>query len=655
MMATPPGLLACACVLWAAQTGQWLIAAAVAVSLEAPRLVSLRWNIAQAHFNRLSDFCSVLIVAIAGYLYVTFGNPRALMLLFQWLPVLLLPLALAQAWGNLREVGVAAFVWTLRKGDDGRHPALNLAYPYLAICVIAAAASNARGPVFFAGLAALVAWALWSARPRRSSLAVWAVLVAAAAVGGYGMQHGLQRTQAWIEELVPQWLSASGSRTDPYRSRTDLGHIGSLKQDDAIVLRVRAPGRETAPLLLHRASYNNYFDGTWSARNAPLVARLADGTRRWTLRAGAMPTARVTVYDYAPRGNPVLSLPAGTVELGLEALGIKVNALGTIQADSPPGYFSYVAAMTPGSGIEAGPNPDDLRIPGHEQALFQGLATRLGLRGLAPGEASAAVRRFFADGFGYSLYQGAGPIGRSALADFLQRTRSGHCEYFATATVLLLRAAGVPARYATGYSAQEYSRLEDAYVVRVRHAHAWAQAYVDGRWVDIDTTPATWAAIEDQAASAWASLADLWSWARFRLSQLGSGGEERTTMVVAVVALLVGLWFAWRLYRQRGLMVFGRRRGGPAERPGAPGSDSELYLVERELERKGMGRAASETITAWLARIEGALPPGCGDRLEELALLHYRYRFDPAGLPPADRAALRDRAQALLRVVEQSA
>ena len=34
------------------------------------------------------------------------------------------------------------------------------------------------------------------------------------------------------------------------------------------------------------------------------------------------------------------------------------------------------------------------------------------------------------------------------LADFLLRTRSGHCEYYATATVLLLRAAGIPARYA---------------------------------------------------------------------------------------------------------------------------------------------------------------------------------------------------------------
>ncbi len=655
MMATPPGVLAAACALWAAQTGQWLIGACAAVALEAPRLVALRWNIAQAHFNRLSDFCSVLIVATAGYLYVTFGNPRALMLLFQWLPVLLLPLALAQAWGSLREVGVAAFIWTLRKGDSGRYPALNLGHPYLAIWMIAAAASNARGPVFYSGLAALVAWALWSARPRRSSIVVWAMLVGVAAAGGYGLQHGLQRTQAWIEDMVPEWLSASGSRTDPYRSRTDLGHIGALKQDDAIVLRVRAPGRPGG-LLLHRASYNSYFSGTWVARNAPLVARLPDEGARWTLRAGHSAAERVTVFDYSPRGNPVLSLPAGTVELGLEALGIKVNALGTVQAESPPGYFSYVAAVSPGAALEADPTADDLRIPGQEQLLFQSVAQRAGIAGLAPGEAAAAVRGFFADGFGYSLYRAAGPIGRSALADFLQRTRSGHCEYFAAATVLLLRAAGVPARYATGFSAQEYSRLEDAYIVRVRHAHAWARAHVDGRWVDLDTTPATWAAIEGESASWWSPLADLWSWLRFRLSQLAAGGEERTTMVVVAVGLLIGLWFAWRLYHQRGLMMFGARRAGSARAPGVPGNDSELYLLERRLEQMALGRAPGETVMAWLARIEKNLPPGCRvAELREVAALHYRYRFDPEGLEPGERVALRQRTMALLQAVGQTA
>lgn len=650
-MNTPAGLLAAACALWGAQTGHWPIAAIAALALEAPRFVDLRWNVAQVHFNRLADFSSALVIAAGVYLYVTFGNPRALMLLFQWLPVLLLPLALAQAWGSLERVSIAAFIWTLRKESPGRVPALNLGFPYLAVWLIAASAANARGAIFFAGFAGVAAWALWSARPRRTPVALWVVLVSVAVAGGYGLHHGLHRVQGWIEEIVPEWLVASGSRTDPYRSRTDLGHIGTLKQDDAIVLRVRA-GERRAPLLLHRASYNSYFDGTWSARGAPLVARLADEGTRWTLRPGSHSAVRVTVYDYSPRGNPVLSLPAGTLELnGLEALGIKVNALGTVQAESPPGYFSYVAAVSPDAALAADPNDDDLRIPQGDRPLLAGIVARLGIEGHGPERAATAVARHFADGYAYTLYQRTGIGGRAALADFLERSRAGHCEYFATATVLLLRAAGVPARYATGYSAQEYSRFEDAYIVRVRHAHAWARAYVNGRWIDIDTTPASWATIEDEAASWWSPLSDGWSWLRFRLAQLGgTSGEERTTLVVLGVALLIALWFGWRLYRQRQLMVYGRRGRGGEAMARIPGDDSELYLVERELAKSGLGRAPGETALSWAERVGPKLPPG----LREIVQLHYRYRFDPAGLPAQEREQLREQALALLRTTSRT-
>ena len=653
-MNTPPGLLAAACVLWGAQTGYWLIAAVAALALEAPRFIALRWNVAQAHFNRLSDFCSALVVAAGAYLYFTYGNPRALMLLFQWLPLLLAPLALAQAWGNLKAVNIAAFVWTLRRDASAERMALNLAFPYLAVWVVAAAAANARGPAFYLGLTGLTAWALWSARPGRYPIVLWAALVVAAAGAGYGVQHGLNRLQAWVEEVVPEWLAASGSRSDPYRSRTDLGHIGELKQDDAIVLRVRPEGALKGPLLLHRASYNSYFDRTWGARNAPLVARLPDAGTRWTLARDQAPDARVTVFEYSPRGNPVLSLPRGAVELErLEALSLKVNGLGTVQAESPPGYFSYVVAVNSGASRGDVPNEDDLRVPPAEQKLFDEIVGRLALGGLPPDAVAAVVTRYFAEGFGYSLYQGARLGSRSALADFLLRTKTGHCEYFATATVLLLRAAGVPARYATGFSAQEYSRLENAWIARVRHAHAWASAWVDGRWVDVDTTPSTWAQAEEQRASSWWSpVADLWSWLRFQLAQWNAGArdEERTTAIVVAVALLVGLWFAWRLYRQRGLMMFGRRGARGPEAPSTPGADSELFLIERALARIGFGRAAAETVMAWLARIEARLPAGwSGAELRGIAALHYRYRFDPAGLPARERELLRERSLTCLK------
>ncbi|MEM9137769.1 MAG: transglutaminase domain-containing protein, partial [Cyanobacteria bacterium P01_F01_bin.42] len=78
---------------------------------------------------------------------------------------------------------------------------------------------------------------------------------------------------------------------------------------------------------------------------------------------------------------------------------------------------------------------------------------------------------------------------QTPLEAFLLDHRSGHCEYFASATALLLRSTGIPARYVAGYSVSEFSPAEQQYIGRVRDAHAWVMAYVDGAWRTIDTTP----------------------------------------------------------------------------------------------------------------------------------------------------------------------
>ncbi|MGH8742440.1 MAG: DUF4129 domain-containing protein, partial [Burkholderiales bacterium] len=117
------------------------------------------------------------------------------------------------------------------------------------------------------------------------------------------------------------------------------------------------------------------------------------------------------------------------------------------------------------------------------------------------------------------------------------------------------------------------------------------------------------------------------------------------------VALLIALWFGWRLYRQRQLMEYGRR--GPRREAMArvPGEDSELYQVERELAKNGLGRAPGETALSWAERVGPKLSPS----LREIVQLHYRYRFDPAGLPASDREQLRQRALALLQAAGPAA
>ena len=73
---------------------------------------------------------------------------------------------------------------------------------------------------------------------RRVCAEAWGVAFSLAIGMGYGLHLGLAETQRWLETAVPEWISGDGSRTDPYRATTDIGHIGKLKDSDAIVLRV---------------------------------------------------------------------------------------------------------------------------------------------------------------------------------------------------------------------------------------------------------------------------------------------------------------------------------------------------------------------------------------------------------------------------------
>ena len=74
---------------------------------------------------------------------------------------------------------------------------------------------------------------------------------------------------------------------------------------------------------------------------------------------------------------------------------------------------------------------------------------------------------------------------------FLTERRRAHCELFASATVLLLRSAGVPARYVSGFICNEPHPSGKYFIARYGDAHAWVEAYdrQNRKWVIVDTTP----------------------------------------------------------------------------------------------------------------------------------------------------------------------
>jgi hypothetical protein len=336
-------------------------------------------------------------------------------------------------------------------------------------------------------------------------------------------------------------------------------------------------------------------------------------------------------------GRAMLPLPPGTVRLaGFPALVVERNVLGSVHARLGVDWANYSALTLPGIGPAgyAPPTAEDTAVPAEERAVLERTVEELGLRQLPPAERLRRIERHLA-GFVYSTFRERGvPQGETALGDFLTRTRAGHCEYFATAATLLARAAGVPARYATGYAAIEYSTLESAWVVRTRHAHAWTRAWFEGRgWIDVDATPAVWGDAEASEAPYWQGLADLLRYAGFRWSQRGEfkAGDSW----YAVLALLA-VYLAWSVLRGR--RVRREQKAAEAARLHWPGEDSEFYALEKTLP----AREPSETQAAWLARIAKNLSLEKTSGIRTALELHQRYRFDPQGISAAERVRLRE-------------
>ena len=655
-MSPPPLLLGAGLIFWGWQTGFLFVAVPLAVLIEAARALTWRLDLSSTDFHRVTDLCTLLIVVACVYLFSTTGTartasgPRAMTLLFQWLPPLLFPLMASQAYSVAGKIPLTAFFWGLRRQaarDPSAEPVpVDLGYLYFALCVLSASAANQRTLAFYAGLCGLAGWALWSWRSRRFSPLWWAPLVVVAAVAGYGGHIVLHRLQQTLEQTAFDYIFSLVQRdVDPFRVTTAIGHLGNLKLSDRTVLRVEPRDGLAVPFLLREATYDVYNSSTWLASGAGFTAIQPDADgETWKFATVRGPGARVTVSAYLNRGRGVLALPGGAFELErLAVVSVRRNRLGAVKVEEGLGLITYTARFGPDGPLDGPPIDTDLRIPPQEAAVIGSIASALGLPGAAPAEAVNRVEKFFRQDFKYSLWKRERLRHGTALGEFLQTSRAGHCEYFASATVLLLRAAGVPARYAVGYSVQEWSRLERRWIVRARHGHSWALAYVDGAWRDVDTTPSIWADAERDEASIFEPLHDLWSWggflfSRWRWSEGESGvGEYAPWLLIPLVLLLV-----WRLYSRRHV-----RRGDGKPREGAapplhPGHDSEFYRIAGRLEAEGRGRRPTEPASAWIDRIQAP-------ELRPIVALHYRYRFDPAGLDAAGRAALRDGAETWLR------
>ncbi|HOW67569.1 MAG TPA: transglutaminase domain-containing protein [Candidatus Paceibacterota bacterium] len=661
-MKTPAGLIGSTLLFWGWQTGRIWWGALAAVLLEGGRLARWQWELGEVEYRRIWDYSTLMAGALFFFFLGSEERVRSTFVFVQWLPLVYLPLVMAQWFGPWDKMPFHLFSWLVRRRrrkallnprlggasmEIAEDRGLNITYPYFALCLLSAGSAYSETLWYYAGLSFFGGWALWLSRPRRLPEWLWIVVFAGAVGVAFKAHQSLRILQQMVEGQIGNFISSLAQRElDSNENHTAIGQVGKLKLSGRIVMRLQAGSDGGMPALLREASYQAFQRTSWFGASREYAAVTPEGDDAWILRADRVGLQTVGIARYMKRGKGTLALPGGAVRIErLPAVDMETNSLGVVRVAEAPGFSDFLVHYSSGPTRDSPPERDDLDVPETERAALAQILNELQLARAHPEEVLKSLRAFFQERFEYSTWlRGTPPASTNTLTplgDFLLKRRAGHCEYFATATVLLLRQLGIPARYATGYAVME-SAGSGRYVVRERHAHAWCLVNVRGFWEDFDTTPSTWGEIEARRASAFESVRDAISWLRFQFSRWRwSQSGLRQYLLWLLIPAAAGLFWQFFLAKRRA-----KTAGSASERTlfmPLTGADSELYQIAERLRQRGFQREVGENWTAWFQRIGPELD-GNQERLSLLIRLHNRYRFDPAGLSSADRSKLREQA-----------
>jgi hypothetical protein len=693
---TPPLLLLAALAFWGWQSGLLIFGIVMGVVLESSRFIKLRFEFSAVDFRRIRDFCGLLGLALVFYAFTSdeeiggIGNLlraspsgqsavvsglHAATIVPRWLPIILFLLIAAQNFSEVGSIPLSAismvFQWRQRAaGGVLPEKHLNIAYPYLILCVFSAGIhANDGAKTYFWGQCVLVAWALWPLRSRRFHAAIWLGALVLAMALAYAGNRGMAQLEELAQGFNAQWMARLvRQRTDPMHTMTAIGQIGELKLSSTIVIRLETPAGASPPTYLRQASYHTYHSQAWYAGSpqndfqdiSPEVA----GGDNYDLLPGETGNREVNIACYLDSWSSELKVPEGLLPLptGCDRLENVPNSVSMVRKNrtgavliAGPGLVIFDARYGTAETFDSPPDTNwDLGVPTNEIPALEQTVAELKLTGDSVAEKELAVARLFAGKFSYSTWQGPDkdPLrGHTPLGRFLLETHRGHCEYFATATVLLFRMLGIPARYAVGYYVHE-ANGDNHYVVRERDAHAWCLVWNEQAkvWQDFDTTPGSWVAAESRGDSILQSIKDFFSWLHFQFSKFRYG-QTHLRQYILWTAGPVLFFLLYQIVFRRGRRRMAAKAGDQnAARVLWPGLDSEFYQVEKRLAARGVPRLPAEALGDWIERLlaEKSLAE-VRDPLQELLQLHYRHRFDPKGLPEGERRLLAEKVRRLLQ------
>ena len=282
-----------------------------------------------------------------------------------------------------------------------------------------------------------------------------------------------EKTAGWFEQLKSTVTEAAdtGFTGNLAAEKLDLREVGPRRDFSYSVMRVTASF--DGIVYLRGRDYDSYTGTGWESTEK----------RQEIFTSGEGETASVQIRTVTPQ--KVFYIPYYTAEPILLTDGA---------ADNPENNREYSFSVLPMPLENTTAVPTFFlytELPEDTRRWATDFLDRMGMDGAAAEETVQAIRSYVRNSASYDLSTAAMDSGHTDFVRwFLEESGTGYCVHFASAAAVLLRAAGIPARYVEGYAVSCTANAEVS--VSNRDAHAWVE-YYDAEaavWRILEATPA---------------------------------------------------------------------------------------------------------------------------------------------------------------------
>jgi len=289
-----------------------------------------------------------------------------------------------------------------------------------------------------------------------------------------------------------------------FSDQLELGHFGRIKDDPTVVLRVEFDDPKDRSRLApywRGISFDHYDGRAWSKSEGrdriPLSSR---GGRHVIHPGGDREGVKQSIY-LEPMESRVLfglsqigqvTLPKQTVEASLHERQLYLGNGGDLQYEQRDEIAFRYEVMSHGEAVGRGLDVDftDYRqrvkaarkrtrqeitqVPGSLSPEIRALANHIVGDARSASDAIRRIEEHLRKEYSYTLDLERDPS-RAPLDDFLFVQKKGHCEYFSTAMVILLRSQGIAARSVNGFYGGEWNQYGNYLAIRQGDAHSWVE------------------------------------------------------------------------------------------------------------------------------------------------------------------------------------